>query len=36
VAKEIDMGIVAYNLVRALIGLASQQSGIPPRGVSFH
>jgi len=35
VAKEIDMGIVAYNLVRALIGLASQQSGIPPRGYRF-
>jgi hypothetical protein len=35
VAKEIEMGMVAYNLVRALIGLASQQSGIPPRGYSF-
>jgi hypothetical protein len=35
VAKEIDMGITAYNLVRALIGVASQQSGIPPRGYSF-
>ena len=35
VAKEIEMGITAYNLVRALIGLASQQSGIPPRGYSF-
>ena len=35
VAKEIDMGVVAYNLVRALIGLASQQSGIPPRGYRF-
>jgi hypothetical protein len=35
VAKEIDMGIVAYNLVRALIGFASEQSGIPPRGYSF-
>jgi Transposase DDE domain len=35
VAKEIDMGITAYNLVRALIGLASQHSGIPPRGYSF-
>ena len=35
VAKEIDMGITAYNLVRALIGLASQQSGIPPRRYSF-
>jgi hypothetical protein len=35
VAKEIDMGIAAYNLVRALTCLASQQSGIPPRGYSF-
>ena len=29
------MGITAYNLVRALIGVASQQSGIAPRGYSF-
>src|SRR5205823_4741470 len=35
VAKEIDMGIAAYNLVRALIVAASEQSGIPPRGYSF-
>ena len=35
VAKEIVMGITAYNLVRALIGLASQNSGIPPRGYRF-
>jgi hypothetical protein len=35
VAKEIEMGITAYNLVRAVIGLASQQSGIPPRGYRF-
>ena len=35
VAKEIEMGFTAYNLVRALIGLASQQSGIPPRGYRF-
>lgn len=35
VAKEIDMGIAAYNLVRALIGFASAQSGVPPRGYSF-
>lgn len=34
-AKEIEMGITTYNLVRALIGLASQQSGIPPRGYRF-
>ena len=35
VAKEIEMGIAAYNLVRAMIYLASEQSGIPPRGYSF-
>jgi hypothetical protein len=35
VAKEIEMGMAAYNLVRALIGFASQQSGVPPRGYSF-
>jgi hypothetical protein len=35
VAKEIDMGIAAYNLVRAMTCLAAQQSGLPPRGYSF-
>lgn len=35
VAKEIDMGMAAYNLVRYLIHLAAQQSGIPPRCFSF-
>ena len=35
VAKEIDMGTAAYNLVRSVMVLASQQSGIPPRGYSF-
>jgi hypothetical protein len=35
VAKEIEMAITAYNLVRALIGVASQQSGISPRSYSF-
>lgn len=34
-AKEIVMGITAYNLVRALIVAASKLSGIPPRGYSF-
>jgi len=34
-AKDIEMSIAAYNLVRALICLASEQSGIPPRGYSF-
>jgi hypothetical protein len=35
VAKEIHLGFVAYNLVRAFIGFAAEQSGIPPRGYSF-
>ena len=35
VAKEIVMGMAAYNLVRAVIAVASAQSGIPPRGYSF-
>jgi len=35
VAKEIAMGMAAYNLVRAVTSLASEQSGIPPRGYSF-
>lgn len=35
VAKEIEMGIAAYNLVRAMIYLASEQSGIPPRRYGF-
>src|SRR5882672_4565823 len=35
VAKEIAMGIASYNLVRAVTCLASEQSGIPPRGYSF-
>src|SRR5437016_9295815 len=35
VAQEIELGFVAYNLVRAFIGFASELSGIPPRGYSF-
>jgi hypothetical protein len=35
VAKEIDTAIAAYNLVRAVTCLASEQSGVPPRGYSF-
>jgi hypothetical protein len=34
-AKEIVMGLTAYNLVRAVIVLAAQQSGLPPRHYSF-
>jgi hypothetical protein len=35
VSKEIQMSIAAYNLVRAVICLASEQSGIPPREYGF-
>jgi Transposase DDE domain len=35
VAKEIEMAIAVYNLVRAVTCQASEQSGIPPRGYSF-
>jgi hypothetical protein len=34
-AKEIEMGIAAYNLVRAVICLAAEQSGLPPRDYGF-
>jgi hypothetical protein len=34
-AKEIEMGFAAYNLVRAMICLAAQQSGLPPRKYGF-
>jgi len=34
-AKEIEMAIAAYNLVRAVICLAAQQSGLQPREYSF-
>jgi hypothetical protein len=34
-AKEIELGIAAYNLVRAVICLTAQQSGLPPRNYSF-
>lgn len=35
VAKEIEMALAAYNLVRAVTWVASEQSGIPPRGYRF-
>ena len=35
VAKEIEMAMAAYNLVRAVICQASEQSGVSPRGYSF-
>jgi hypothetical protein len=35
VAKEIEVGIASYNLVRAMICLASKQSGTSPRSYRF-
>jgi len=35
VAKELHMAMATYNLVRAVICLAAERSGIPPRGYSF-
>lgn len=35
VAKEIEMAMAAYNLVRAITCQASEQSGTPARGYSF-
>jgi len=35
VAKELNMAMAAYNLVRAVACLAAERSGIPPRGYSF-
>jgi hypothetical protein len=35
VAKEIDTSIAAYNLVRAMICLAADQCGAPPRAYRF-
>ena len=35
VAKEIDMAIMAYNLVRAVTYLAAQKAGLQPREFSF-
>src|SRR5205085_1958396 len=34
-AKEIEMAIAAYNLVRAVIALTAQQTGLAPRDYSF-
>lgn len=35
VAKELDLAMAAYNLVRAITCLAAERTGIPPRGYSF-
>jgi hypothetical protein len=35
VAKEIDIALLAYNLVRAVICVAAQRAGLPPRQYSF-
>jgi hypothetical protein len=34
-AKEIEIAIAAYNLVRAMIGAVAQQTGLEPRDYSF-
>jgi len=35
VAKELEMGMAAYNLVRAVTCQAAERSGVAPRGYSF-
>ncbi len=35
VAKEIDVAMLAYNLVRAITFVAAQQAGLAPRAFSF-
>jgi putative transposase len=35
IAKEIQVGMVTYNLVRAVMYAAAAQSGLAPRGYSF-
>jgi hypothetical protein len=35
VAKEIDVGMIAYNLVRAVTCVAAQKAGLKPRQFSF-
>jgi Transposase DDE domain len=35
VAKELNLAMAAYNLVRVVTCLAAERNGIPPRGYSF-
>jgi len=35
VAKELNLAMAAYNLVRAITCVAAERAGIPPRGYSF-
>jgi putative transposase len=35
VAKELNLAMAAYNLVRAITYIAAERAGIPPRGYSF-
>ena len=35
VAKELDLAMAAYNLIRATIYLAAQKASLPPRAFSF-
>jgi hypothetical protein len=35
VAKELNLAMAAYNLVRAITCIAAERAGTPPRGYSF-
>jgi putative transposase len=35
VAKELDLAMAAYNIIRTVIYLAAQKAGLPPRAFSF-
>jgi len=35
VAKELDVAMLSYNLVRAITCVAAQEAGLPPRAFSF-
>lgn len=35
IAKELDLAMAAYNLIRAVIYQAAQRAGLPPRAYSF-
>jgi hypothetical protein len=35
VAKELNLAMAAYNLIRAVTAIAADRAGIPPRGYSF-
>ena len=35
VAKELNLAMAAYNLVRAITCVEAERAGLPPRGYSF-